>query len=335
MIVAQQYALHGVSEVLPGPTGGLIVRRVPSNVYQALETEDARRMCRISTGVELRFVLEGDEATVRLRTLSGIGEYQIFRGSIQGAWYDAGAFTERATEIVIRKPENADLLQRTAEECGHPFSPQVVRVILQAAEFEILGVTGTIRPPYREEMPPKTILAYGSSITHDLGGGAGQGWLARVGYRLKADTRNLGIAGHCRLEKEMVDYLAEEGRQGRWDVAILSMGANVLFWEREKIVSRVTYALRTVAEANPDKPVFAVSPIYTAGDYQGRPEPTLWRETVAAVVGELALSNVTHVNGLELLGDISLLSADEVHPGVFGMEEIANRMTEVLSRRMR
>ena len=121
MIVAQQYVLHGVSEVLPGPTGGLIVRRVPSNVYQALETEDARRMCRISTGVELRFVLEGDEATVRLRTLSGIGEYQIFRGSIQGAWYDAGAFTERATEIVIRKPENADLLQRTAEECGHPF----------------------------------------------------------------------------------------------------------------------------------------------------------------------------------------------------------------------
>lgn len=89
MIVAQQYALHGVGEVLPGPTGGLVIRRVPPDVYQALETEDARRMCRISTGVEPRFALEGDETIVRLRMLSGVGRYQIFRGSIQGACIEA------------------------------------------------------------------------------------------------------------------------------------------------------------------------------------------------------------------------------------------------------
>lgn len=43
-------------------------------------------------------------------------------------------------------------------------------MIIHTREFEIFGIDGDIRPPKTEEMPKRTLLAYGSSITHDLGG---------------------------------------------------------------------------------------------------------------------------------------------------------------------
>ena len=41
-------------------------------------------------------------------------------------------------------------------------------------------------------------------------------------------------------------------------------------------------------------------------------------------------ANVTYINGLELLGDMSLISADEVHPNIYGVQQIAERLTRRL-----
>ena len=41
-------------------------------------------------------------------------------------------------------------------------------------------------------------------------------------------------------------------------------------------------------------------------------------------------ANITYINGLDLLGDMSLLSADEVHPNIYGVQQIADRLTERL-----
>lgn len=327
--------IHGIEQIIPIENGGITIRRVPENVYNALETDDARRICRISTGVELRFVIQSDAAHIKLKTLSGIGSYQIFRGSIQGAWFDSGYFTDSATDIEIKKSENIDVLKRVTADFNYPFSPEVIRVIIHASEFEISGISGEIRPPKASELPQKTLLAYGSSITHDMGGGASQGWLAQVGYNLKVDTRNLGIAGHCRMEKEMVDYIAEEGKKGNWNMAIISMGVNVLYWETEKIIPRVTYTIETIAKENPDKPIFAVSPIYTSEDYRGIAQPSIWRNEVKSAVEKLGLDNITYINGLELAGNMSFISADEVHPSVFGIQEIAKNMTRIISERIK
>ncbi len=50
---------------------------------------------------------------------------------------------------------------------------------------------------------------------------------------------------------------------------------------------------------------------------------------------DCALSNVTLIDGLELLGDISLISADHIHPSIDGVQQIADRLTERIQRRLR
>ncbi len=137
----------------------------------------------ITKADELCDIASGD-AVLKIKNLEGIGRFQVFRGSIQGAWFDSGYITEEITEIKIKKSENTEILKRIANEFNQPFSPEVVRVIIHTREFEIFGIDGDIRPQKTEEMPKHTLLAYGSSITHDLGGGAEQGWLAQVGYNL-------------------------------------------------------------------------------------------------------------------------------------------------------
>lgn len=61
-------------------------------------------------------------------------------------------------------------------------------------------------------------------------------------------------------------------------------------------------------------------------------EPDTWRRIIKETVNRLAFENVTFINGLELLGDITLLSADEIHPSIYGVQQIADRLTDILKR---
>ena len=45
----------------------------------------------------------------------------------------------------------------------------------------------------------------------------------------------------------------------------------------------------------------------------------------------LAYENVTYINGLEVLNGMQYISADEVHPNIYGVQRIA----DVLTRKMR
>lgn len=48
------------------------------------------------------------------------------------------------------------------------------------------------------------------------------------------------------------------------------------------------------------------------------------------VVNKLNYNNVTYINGLDLLGDMSLISADQVHPNIYGVAQIAERITQII-----
>ena len=49
-------------------------------------------------------------------------------------------------------------------------------------------------------------------------------------------------------------------------------------------------------------------------------------------VKKLNYSNVTYINGLDLLCDMSLISADEVHPNIYGVAQIAERITKIIKK---
>lgn len=328
--------IHGVGELITDKeTGAVKWLRVPENVYNAIESEQGKTMCIGGTGVELRFVMESDEVTLRMRATGTRSVFHVYRGSIQGGWEDHEVNKIARGEyddFVIKKSQNLPVLKRMTEDFQEPFSPEVIRVILDLGALEILDVTGNIRPPKKEELPQKTLLTYGSSITHGSNSiDASHSWASVVAHNLKVDVRNLGMAGSCRMEPDVIEYIASEGEKGNWDLATLELGINVITWEEDQIIERVENTIKQIAGRNPEKAIYVISPFYCNDDYNNDGiEANKWRRLIPQVVKELNYPNVTYIDGLDLLGDMSLISADEVHPNIYGVAQIAERLTKII-----
>ena len=327
--------IHNIAEVIENTENNSVKwLRVPQKVYDSMETEQGKRMCTCSTGVELRFVMQSDTVTIRMRTVSEEGIFHVFRGSIQGGWEDHEVNKNVYSEFcdyVIKKSENSDMLNRIAKDFSQPFAPEVIRVIFDRGCYELLDITGDVSAPEKSQLPEKTLLAYGSSITHGSNSiDMSHSWVSVLAHNLKMDCRNLGMAGSCLMEPEIVEYIANEGEKNRWDVAVLELGINALGWEKEKIVERVENTLRQIAGRNQNKPIYVISPFYSDDDYNKNGNAEKWRRLIEDVINHLNYNNVTYINGLDLLGDMSLISADQVHPNIYGVAQIAERITKIV-----
>jgi len=328
--------IHNAAELDRYADGSVTWCRVPRFVYDTLEMgETARRMAMHSTGVELRFVLQSEEAVLRMNSSDGEGVFHVYRGSIQGGWQDHEVQTIVGSEpqdFVIKRSPNPERLKAIDEKSGHPFSSEVIRVVFERGFFRLFDVQGDVRPPTPEECPKSTLFFYGSSITHGSNSiDMSHSWPAAVGYNLKMDVRNLGMAGSCALEPAFAEYIASEGQRGNWDAAVLEVGIDVLSWDNEKIRQRLSNLLQKVAGRNPGKEVFLISPFYHCGDNSNAEKNAArWRTLAEETAKALNFDNVTYINGMDIIGDASFMSADEVHPNIYGVHQIADRLTKTV-----
>ena len=331
--------IHNAAEIFDAENGASSWLRVPQSVYDGLETEQAKNMCKGSTGVELRFTMNSPEVKIKIRSLGTDNcpcRYQVFYGGIQGGWESCSIDTyigPKAREITIKKPKNTEMLERMNKQAGHGWDVNLVRVIFTGGVYEIYDVSGDVEPPKKSQLPEKTLLAYGSSITHGTGALATPNmWTFTLAHNLGTDLINLGMAGSCRMEPAMVEYIAKEGEAGNWDLATLELGINALDFDDKKIYERVTNTIRQIAGRNPDKKVFVISPFYSFDDFNGEGKSENWRKIMHEICSNLSFDNVMYIDGKEILGDMSFISADEVHPNVFGVHKIAYGLTDIIKR---
>ena len=332
--------LYNVSDIdIDSKDGGATWNRMPKKLTDKFEAPNGRYMNVSSTGVEIRFVINSGTAVVRMQSTADKSMnscFHVYRGGIQGGYPDHENNTyvpNVPTDFVFEKQKNIDSLREMAKAAGDSFDPDVVRIIFDRGAYKILDISGDIAPPAKEQAPEKTLLCYGSSITHGSNSiDTSHTWVSLLAHNLDMDLRNLGMAGSCCMEPEVIDYIASEGECGAWDMAVMELGINVLFWEESKIRERVENAVSEVAGRNRDKKVYVISPFYCGDEYHGKKEPDTWRRIIKETVDRLAFSNVTLINGLELLGDMTLLSADEIHPSIYGVQQIADRLTDILKR---
>ncbi len=330
-MIYKNMEIHNAAELVFGENGGACWLRYPSAVCEAFEKEGAKIQAGNCSGVEIRFIMKSDTVALKIRS-RGVGNYHIFRGGLQGGWYDhEGKITSpNGTEIRIEKKAQ-ELVDRMHKDFALPWDSSLIRIVLDHGRFEILDVEGEIAPPSAEQTPRETILFYGSSITHGSNSlNASNGWASWVAHGLSMDALNKGLAGSCCMEDETVSYLGALGREGKWDVAVLELGINVISWEGEKRRARVENTLDKIAGANPEKPVFVISPFYSEYDYNGRDLPRGWRETIRTVIEERAYPNVTYIAGDSILGSMDFISSDGVHPSVYGVAQIAERLLAVM-----
>lgn len=332
-MIYKNIEIHNAAELIENTDGSVSFRRVPECVQNSMEiNKDA---CECATGTELRFVIKSDFAVIKLRTRKGgFGTVNVFRGDILSSWDEfQKVITPNETEIVIKKHQTPKTLEKMSEQLKTAWSPDVVRVVFNHGYYEITDVTGDVEPPKKSQIPAKTLMAYGSSITHGSNSVISyMSWLSILSRKLGVDNINLGMAGSCAIEPEVINYIASEGEKGKWDFAVLELGINVLSWNGEKINERVGNAITQVAGRNRDKMIFVVSPFYCSDDFYGGGKADLWRRYIKEIADKLNYLNVTVINGLDILGEMCYLSADEIHQSIDGMMHIADNMYRYIKK---
>ena len=325
-MIFKSILLHNVDELVPTDDGGYEMLRSPLSVENAL-CEQGKRMNRNATGVELRFVI--NSGTARIKILCG--DAYVYYGNIQAGWQTsrwAGSDEPRWIEVPL-DTERMPAFERITQENNYTFSPQVVRIIIASGNPVIYDVEGDVEPPSADMMPKKTMLAYGSSITHgSLSLLPVNTWVYQVAETLGLDYMNKGYAGSCHAEPEMIDYL--KGLD--FDCAIVSLGANMSKFSNEEYEKSAKNCIDTLCSSHPNCKFIFIDSSYQASDFFDGEEGKLaqFRKILARLVKTSGFANAKYVCGLELMSGSWGLSGDLVHPNIHGVNAIANNLMPIV-----
>ncbi|ESP87016.1 SGNH/GDSL hydrolase family protein [Candidatus Halobonum tyrrellensis] len=315
---------------------GRRLQRVPESVRTDLNEGGQDRMCH-PAGVELRFVPDGPvELSLSTRACNGAesGTARVFWGPIESyRTFEVGPDPEPVT---LEFPEQLGDL-RPEETEGLAFDPRVCRVRLpgehRGGHVYYHGVSGDLRPPRAEELPDRTYLAYGTSITEGEAATAEHlTYVSQTARRLDADLVNLGSCGTAYCDEAMADHVAA---RDDWDVATLAVSVNMVgTFDVETFRERAAYLVETVADAHPDDPVVPITIYRSSDDVRaegGDPDRCeRYRRALREVVAEADRDNVHLLEGQEVLPDIAGLTTDLVHPGDDAMTRMAENVAAEL-----
>ena len=326
-MIFQNIEFHNVAELVPEGEGFHLLR-IPSALREKVNAS-MQNTCRYGTGVELRFRLKGESADIRLSTAptAGVRAACLFYGSIQAGWQTLiQPLSGEPTTLHITRPANMDVLKTISAEQHLPFDPEVFRLILPSCACQFYGVEGDVEPPRPEDVPVKTYLAYGSSITHgSLGLMMPYSYPFRIGQMLGCDSINLGFAGSAHMEKEVAEYIVS---RKDWDFASVEMGINTVdSFTPEQFEERIDTF--TSILASDSRPVFATS-IFGYNS----PGPQEKAECFRKIVRKYASDRLIFTEGLELLNNPAFISADLVHPSTEGLAQIAQRWSAIMKQHL-
>lgn len=324
--------LHNVEALRPYG-GGVILQRFPERVRCGMEKRRNFRAAD-SPGVEIRFASDAYCVELVLQCLFGGGNISVFRGPHLFAVYPAAG----GQTVTLHLEPNEEW--KAADFGDRPvWARNLWRIQLPPAQFALCHVEdygSPLRPPAEGERPAKTLLAYGSSITHGCyAGNNSLSYIQHAAARLGWDVRNLGLSGACYCESAMADFLAELS----WDAAYLELGINMRpFFSAEEFQSRVEHLLVRLRESHPDKPVFLTTIYPNLETYRRGDSPLKRREEAYnRILRELACREefgVSLIEGTEVLDDPCCLGADLIHPNDYGHVRMGENLAAILKERL-
>lgn len=319
--------LFNVEDIEVKPNGSVRMFRFPKPVMDIFGHESGKypiTVGRMTTGCEVRFVCK--DADVFVTAEDAEGSVEIFRG-------DFLVRTQRlqpgiSTRLELRSDLSVDGCNLSGVLTN--FATNVWRIVF---DHDFCGLVdeirpfGKIRPPMPAELPEKKIIAYGSSITH--GACAGfftNAYVAHMARLLGADVLCKGMGGSCFCESEVADYLPKAD----WDLAVLELAVNMVgifpvevFRQRAKKV--VENAVRT------GKPVVVISHFRHSRDLPGAggaEENEAFITALQEICRQLQCENLYYLDGREALEDYTWLSADMIHPSIYGHAMMGRKIAD-------
>lgn len=323
--------LHNVCGIIEGDDQpGIGISRLPLAILDDINPGAARNAWH-GTGCEIRGMLPpGGQATVVLQAMDGNTTppvVTVYHGCFCGQSIIAG---REPTEIIIKVPDRIEMMSAISRDRGYSFDPRLVRVRLPPIHpLRILSIEGDLTYPESGTTPGKTLLCYGSSITHGACAIAPEGtYAAQCARYLGCDLINLGFGGSAHMDRAIAEHIA--GRDD-WDLATFEMGINVRTWPLGQFREAVERFVNTVVTAQPGKPVFCIDLFSYFGDFEAPCTSALgFRDAVKAIVAATGSGNVHYIDGRDLLVDPAGLRTDMVHPSDAGMQEMGRNLAIVI-----
>jgi len=331
----QNVELHNIVETPAAEDGrGVDLLRIPDSVRTTLN-DNAMKYAFHGPAAEIRFNLPKDATAKVVLETQDENIFPPLAMVFQGEYRCQTVLIEqRPTEILVDPAQigSWDLLGDLAHERRQRFDGTLTRILLpHLHRVRLIEIDGPISPPRDGQAPAARYLSYGSSITHGAHAVCPTGSYAmQAAKHLGVDLVNLGFGGGAHLEETLARHIAE---RTDWDFATLEMGINVVGWPTEKFRAAVETFVGTIARAHPDKWIFCIDLFTYAGDLNGQGDNG-FRDAVADVVAALAMPKVVHLDGRELLTDITGLQFELVHPSDDGMVEMGRNLADAVRTRM-
>jgi len=297
---------------------GVRLNRFPENIRSAIERKTP---VSFSRGCEIRFVfLDGGAAIAYLLAADEDGEALIFFGDYMCS--RVALPKGIITPVHISFPE---LMKRDFDELNNKsrYSKNLCRIFLNnKAVVHFVGFEShhcKVAPPQAKDLPDKTWVAYGSSITHGAGASSNNNSYVQLCARLlKSQALNLGMSGACGCEKDIGDYIAS---LHNLDFVFLELGVNMrLGYTLEEFEKRVLYLIETIASKQKKVFVTTIYPNLQTYNKEGSifEKEASYNEALRRIASKNKSGNVCLIEGTELLTNFSDLSADLLHPSDSG-----------------
>ncbi len=324
--------LHNVWEIKDRENGaGFLTCRYPLEILPNI-FEGAKNRSWAGAGCEIRGILPpGGEARIVIEPLDtdcvpSLAEIYF------GSFFDQVITLQKEkTEIVIKEPANWELMAEITRDRKLPFAHNLVRILIPHLVHSCIhSIEGDIAYPNPGSTPGKTMLSYGSSITHGAHAYRPSGtYASQAALHLGCDLLNLGVGGSARMDDAIARHIAQ---REDWDFATFEMGINVRsIWSKDEFQSKVDNFVSTIHQAQPDKPLFCIDLFTNNCDLMSDPEWGVgFREAVSEVVASQNSDNVFYVDGRSILTDPSGLRPDLVHPGPDGMVDMGRALARVI-----
>lgn len=332
--------LHNVAAFIPHPQDRRdVFSRLPVGV-RAVVGAGCQEKCLQAAGVEIRCNVEGRGGGVRVfvagsqpvRAELHLGDFLLWPIVLGPGEQDIPVATYYGWNwLKEQNPQGSstDLLRGVS---GRRFDPGLLRILFHfRASVGPVRTRGEVFPARPEQLPKKTLLCYGSSITQGLESlTAAGGYAPRLARQLGMDLLNLGFAGSAHLEPELAAHLAE---RKDWDMAVLELGINLVgVLEPEAFAERARRFVGTVASAG--RPVVCLDLFRYFDDFPGGDagRARAYRQAVAEAARS-AGPQVRYVTVGDLPEPMGLC-ADLLHPAPEGMERMADALAARLSAQM-
>lgn len=221
-----------------------------------------RYVSQTTTGCEIRFVLDGDRAIISLTSIDEDGYVYVYRGDF--AYYTNYLYAYpvkkgQITHISLKKEPNFENFPQEYKQGA--FSPDVWRIVsdinftMVYVGIETYG--NALRPPLPSEVPAKTLLCYGTSLTYGACAHTHSiSYIQILGRLLECNILNKAMGGSCMNEKGVTDYFVS-GKE-KFDAILLENAVNMAEMP-QAYKTNCEYLIDNIAKAYPNYPIYCLT----------------------------------------------------------------------------